>query len=133
MNQKLTWDGYGRPWKQGGLEPILKAYDLRTGSLVGSVMADSKASAERREIFFAGRVQGVGFRYTTHAIAARYPVTGFVKNLHDGRVQAVIEGAPAEVDRMLAALTAEMARYITSQNVTTLPATGEFQNFSVRH
>ena len=36
-----------------------------------------------KQVIFRGRVQGVGFRYTARRIAARYDVTGFVRNLPD--------------------------------------------------
>ena len=40
----------------------------------------------RKQVWFEGRVQGVGFRYKAHQIATAYDVAGFVKNLDDGRV-----------------------------------------------
>ena len=52
------------------------------------------ADQECRRIIFHGRVQGVGFRYTTHRIARGFPVTGFVRNLTDGTVELVACGTP---------------------------------------
>jgi acylphosphatase len=86
---------------------------------------------ERRTIHFAGRVQGVGFRFTTRAIAKRHPVTGFVQNLPDGRVRIVVEGAPAALDAFVAAVAGEMDRYIESTDVSKQPATGEFSEFEI--
>ncbi len=86
----------------------------------------------RQEVLFDGRVQGVGFRYTTRRLAARFRVTGFVQNLPDGRVLVVAEGAAGEVHRFLAAISAEMDRYITDATATNCPATGEFAGFEVR-
>lgn len=40
-----------------------------------------------RQVFYSGRVQGVGFRYSTKQIASGFDVTGWVKNLPDGRVE----------------------------------------------
>ena len=40
-----------------------------------------------RQVFYSGHVQGVGFRYTVRNIASGYEVTGWVKNLPDGRVE----------------------------------------------
>jgi acylphosphatase len=88
---------------------------------------------ERREVHFSGRVQGVGFRYTTRAIAGRHPVRGFVQNLSDGRVRLIVEGTPHHLDALLADLNAEMDRYIESTNVAVLPASGEFSDFEIRH
>ncbi len=89
--------------------------------------------AERREIYFSGRVQGVGFRFTTRAIAARYDVRGFVRNLADGRVQLVVEGLPHVIDRFVQAVENEMSRYLDGTQVATSKATGEFDRFEVRH
>lgn len=56
----------------------------------------------RIRVLVAGRVQGVGFRYATAAQAERYGVGGWVRNLGDGRVEAVFEGPAAEVARLVA-------------------------------
>ena len=48
-------------------------------------------------VFFNGRVQGVGFRYHTLQIAREFEVSGYVRNLVDGRVQLEAEGAKVEV------------------------------------
>jgi len=49
-----------------------------------------------RQILYSGRVQGVGFRYSTKQIAAGFEVTGWVKNLPDGRVELQVMSADAE-------------------------------------
>jgi acylphosphatase len=86
---------------------------------------------ERREVFYSGHVQGVGFRYTTRSIAAQLPVVGLVRNLPDGRVQLVVEGSPATIDRLLARVEAELGRYIRGREVAVRAATGEFSSFDV--
>jgi acylphosphatase len=86
---------------------------------------------ERREIFYWGHVQGVGFRYTTRSIAASLPVVGWVRNLPDGRVQLVAEGSTEAIDELLQRLDAEMDRYIQGKDVTVGRATGEFSSFEV--
>jgi acylphosphatase len=88
---------------------------------------------QRREVYFSGRVQGVGFRYTARDIAARYDVSGFVKNLADGRVLLVVEGLPATVDQFIRAIHDEMHRFIHSVHNTASPATNEFTGFAIRH
>ena len=50
------------------------------------------------QIFYAGRVQGVGFRYTVRAVANGFEVTGMVRNLPDGRVELAAEGAGDELE-----------------------------------
>lgn len=90
-------------------------------------------SPERREVYFSGRVQGVGFRYTTRDVAARFDVRGFVQNVRDGRVLLVVEGVPGVVDRFVAAVEAAMGRYVECAQRTVLPATNEFTRFEIRH
>ena len=92
----------------------------------------TSTASERREVFYSGRVQGVGFRYTTRSIATGFAVTGYVRNLPDGRVQLVVEGAPEVTDCFLAALATEMARNIVGAESRTSTATGEFDRFDIR-
>ncbi len=92
----------------------------------------NQASVERREVHYEGLVQGVGFRYTTRNIAGRYEVQGFVRNLADGRVQVVAEGAADQLDGFLADIAAEMSGNISQSRVVTLPATCQFTRFEVR-
>ena len=87
---------------------------------------------QRREVHYSGRVQGVGFRYTASYIAQRFAVTGFVKNLPDGRVELVLEGPIMEIQAVLRTIQAEMGRYIRDVRETACPATGAFSDFDVR-
>ena len=85
----------------------------------------------RRQVFFSGRVQGVGFRYTTEAVASRFRVTGFVRNLRDGRVELVAEGIPDELDRFVQGIEQAMSGNIEDAVVSQDHATHEFTGFSV--
>ncbi|MAT68976.1 MAG: acylphosphatase [Planctomycetaceae bacterium] len=87
---------------------------------------------QRQEVFFSGRVQGVGFRYTTRSIAARYAVTGYVENLPDGRVHMIAEGEPAEVKAFVRAVADEMQPNITDMKTDARAANGEFAGFTIR-
>jgi acylphosphatase len=91
------------------------------------------SGGERRVVHFRGRVQGVGFRFTTVRIAAEFGATGYVQNLPDGQVLVVAEGRPADLDRFLDRLKTEMAPYIRDAHVTTSPASGEFDSFDVKY
>ncbi len=88
---------------------------------------------ERREVLYSGTVQGVGFRYTARRIAARFAVTGYVRNLTDGRVRLVAEGSPAELNRFLAEVRDEFGPLIDDVETVTSPASGEFSRFDIRH
>lgn len=57
-----------------------------------------------RHVLYEGRVQGVGFRWTVKNIARGYEVTGWVKNLPDGRVELQACGDAEEVDSFLEAI-----------------------------
>jgi acylphosphatase len=54
----------------------------------------------RRRIVVFGIVQGVGYRYSTMRQASGLPVTGWVRNLPDGSVEAVVEGPAWAVDEL---------------------------------
>lgn len=59
-----------------------------------------------RKFVIRGAVQGVGFRYFTQRAAARHQVTGYVRNLEDGRVEVLAEGRPKAVQGLMEDLTA---------------------------
>ena len=67
---------------------------------------------ERRRVWFSGRVQGVGFRFTCRTLARGFDVAGWVRNLPDGRVELVAEADPTELDAFLAAIQGEMSPFI---------------------
>lgn len=92
------------------------------------------STVERRHVFYDGRVQGVGFRYTAYHLARKYPaITGFVRNLADGRVELVAEGPPNDLERFLSDIRAEMAGFIRNEDVMKGPASGNFQRFEIRY
>ena len=91
------------------------------------------APSERRQAFYSGQVQGVGFRYTVRQLAQGFDVTGFVRNLPDGRVELVAEGAAAELNMFMSEIAERMAGYIRDTAVDVRPGTGEFAGFEIRH
>lgn len=90
------------------------------------------AHQERRQVFYQGAVQGVGFRITTFRVAGAFDVTGFVRNLEDGRVQITCEGEVAELDAFLAGIAQRMAANIQSVEMAREEARGEFEEFEIR-
>lgn len=60
-----------------------------------------KEASEAR-VVVSGRVQGVYFRASTSEAARRFGVRGFVRNMPDGRVEAVLQGERAAVERVIA-------------------------------
>ena len=85
----------------------------------------------RRTVYFSGRVQGVGFRFTTVRIAAKHTVGGSVRNLPDGRVELLAEGTPEELERFVAAIHQELDPYITGTTGGESPASGTFTEFGI--
>ena len=88
---------------------------------------------QRRTYYFTGYVQGVGFRFTARQAASGHRVTGFVRNLSDGRVELVMEGEVAEMNGVLARINAELGENINDTACEISPATGEFRGFDIRH
>ena len=88
---------------------------------------------QRRTYHFSGHVQGVGFRYTTHNLAQRHNIRGFVRNLPDGRVELVMEGDEAEMDDIVKNLSRKMSCFLRAIESEVAPATGEFDEFYIRH
>lgn len=82
-------------------------------------------------MIYRGRVQGVGFRWRTTRALDGMPITGFVRNLPDGTVELVVEGAPSAVSAALEAVATALARQIESCDAQSLAATGEFSDFRI--
>lgn len=83
-------------------------------------------------VYYSGRVQGVGFRYTAEEIANSLGVTGWVKNLHDGRVQLVAEADEEVLGELLGGIDKYFFRYMMDKDIKWVDATGEFNNFGIR-
>ena len=85
-----------------------------------------------RRFVISGRVQGVGFRWFTKDVALREGVTGWVRNLPDGRVEALVEGDDEAVTRVERALHAGPpgARVQTVNAITEEPS-GAYRRFTI--
>ncbi len=89
-------------------------------------------SRQRMTIFYAGRVQGVGFRYTVKSITAGYEVTGMVRNLEDGRVELTAEGARDELEAFRQAVRESgLGGLIQREEEIFGAATGQFRGFEI--
>ena len=86
----------------------------------------------RLTVLYSGRVQGVGFRYTTKTVATGFELTGTVRNLPDGRVELIAEGLRTELDAFRAALhDAGLAGFIRDEQVSWGNAKNEFRGFEI--
>lgn len=92
----------------------------------------SESNRRRLEIFYSGRVQGVGFRYTAKTVATGFELSGTIRNLPDGRVELIAEGARAELEAFRAAIRDEgLAGFIRDEQVTWADAKNEFRGFEI--
>jgi len=90
------------------------------------------ASRARLKIFYSGRVQGVGFRYAAKTAAAGFEVAGTVRNLPDGRVELIVEGARPELEAFRKAVRdGGLAGFIRDESVTWSDAQNEFRGFEI--
>lgn len=87
-----------------------------------------------KQVFYEGRVQGVGFRYTTKQIAMGFDVTGWVRNLTDGRVELQVEGEDEDVAEFLEELeeNSVLAGNIRGTERHDAPALENVSGFSIR-
>ena len=86
----------------------------------------------RVHIFISGRVQGVSFRAHLWKEANAHKVTGWVRNLPDGRVEAVFEGEDRDIDKMLAWCQSGPPHARVDQVIVEEePFTGDYPNFKI--
>ena len=111
---------------------IARGYNLWRGrSTWNTALLGGRRMKIRTHVYYSGQVQGVGFRYTVERLARGQAVTGFVRNLRDGRVELVVEGEQADVGRFLDEVDRIMAGYIHNRLVEDEQPTGEFSGFEV--
>ena len=100
--------------------------------------ADDKGSNNKNDkkvrahVFIRGRVQGVYFRQNTKIVATRHGVMGWVRNLKDGRVEAVLEGNEFDVNEVIEWCYAGPPKAtVDDVDINYEKYTGEFREFKV--
>ena len=88
---------------------------------------------QQQKVLFGGVVQGVGFRFTASRLAGEYDISGYVKNLPDGRVECVVEGEPDDIQAFVDALSVTMSDYIKTRAQQEVPYSGKFTGFGVSY
>jgi acylphosphatase len=83
-------------------------------------------------VFFTGRVQGVGFRYTALQVAKEFEVAGFVRNLTDGRVHLEAEGQAEEIAKFITAIEERMHGCIRKTERSTASRSPQFRGFTIK-
>lgn len=91
-------------------------------------------SKTKAHVFVSGSVQGVFFRQNTNRQAQNHNVAGWVRNLEDGRVEAVFEGEEVSVNVLVAfCRTGPRGASVTDVAVTWETFNGEFENFRIMY
>ena len=87
-----------------------------------------------RRFFISGDVQGVGFRFFAQRAAARHQIVGYVKNLNDGRVEALAEGQAQSVEAFKHELaTGPRFSSIDHLEEINLDPSGSYSSFRIEH
>ena len=86
----------------------------------------------RIDVFYSGRVQGVGFRFTTEDLARNLGVTGWVSNLPDRRVELVAEAEESILKDFLSRIKQYFRSYIQDVDIHWQEPSGEFKDFGIR-
>ncbi len=87
---------------------------------------------EAVHIYFSGRVQGVGFRFTARFLASKHNIKGWVKNLIDGRVELFAQAETKKILSFLDALRREFKGYIVDEEIEWVKPQIEEQGFTIR-
>jgi acylphosphatase len=83
-------------------------------------------------VLYEGYVQGVGFRFTARHIAHGYDVSGWVRNLPDGRVELQVSGEDEEVAAFLRAIReSELGGHISAEHITEIEIPSPFKGFRI--
>ena len=86
------------------------------------------------QVFYEGRVQGVGCRWSVRHVAKGFDLTGWVRNLADGRVELQVNGEESEVRAFLEAIMqSELRAHIRKQAEAKLEKPVSAQGFEIRH
>ncbi|MFH0826694.1 MAG: acylphosphatase, partial [Candidatus Omnitrophota bacterium] len=83
-------------------------------------------------VYYTGRVQGVGFRFTAESLAQSLGIKGWVKNLGDGRVEVEAEAEEGALKEFLDRIRKHFARTIQDEDVDWKECSGKLKEFGIR-
>jgi acylphosphatase len=84
-----------------------------------------------KHIIFIGRVQGVGFRYTSFNIAKRYQLVGFIRNLPDGTVEMVAQGPDDDICACIRDIKEYFETYVSDTRILEIPLRPKYTEFKI--
>jgi acylphosphatase len=97
-----------------------------------NIVSVDAVKRKRMHLFYSGRVQGVGFRYTVRRLADGFEVTGTIRNLADGRVELLAEGNEDELEAFRNGIRDEgLGHFIKNEEVSWSEAQNEFRGFEI--
>ena len=85
-----------------------------------------------RDVWYAGHVQGAGFRAQVLGLARGYDVTGYVQNLADGRVYLHAEGDEGEVEAFTDQIAKALDGHIRGEEIKTFTGLRTCREFAIR-
>ena len=88
-------------------------------------------SIQQVHVFYTGSVQGVGFRFTAREIAQKMNLTGWVKNLSDGRVELLARGNESDLKLYLKSIESNFSRLISQTDLTWDKSDGDSSGFEI--
>ncbi len=89
---------------------------------------------KRIHVHISGKVQGVFFRAEIQRASIDFKITGWVRNMDDGRVEAVFEGEKTDVDKMLEwCKVGPPSARVENVTATEEHYTGSFYDFNIKH
>ena len=86
----------------------------------------------RLHLFYSGRVQGVGFRFTAYDISRSLGVRGWARNLGDGRVEVIAEAEDKVLKEFLSRIESRFGNYIAHLEQDWQEPSSEFKDFRIR-
>ena len=87
----------------------------------------------RQHMYISGDVQGVGFRYRAYHAAQRLGLTGYVRNLYDGRVELEVQGDRELISRLLGEIDAGSFVHMDNIESKSIPVVEDERSFKVVH
>ena len=114
------------------LKPAARRFCSRQRTECGTLARVNGMNRKRMRVLYSGQVQGVGFRYTVRSVATGFNVTGIVRNLPDGGVELVAEGAKDELEAFRQAVRESgLDHFIRQEDVSWREAESEFRGFDI--